>query len=707
MAERLIVVRDNQGVRDMLKYLEDKTTAAFDTETNGVIKGSEIIGYSICAESDVAYYVVVAFWDPLHKLIRYEETQTTTTEVMEALKTKSLICHNATFDCSMVKDNYKVSLIESVVVDTMILAHLLDENRRVGLKELGAAFYGDDAKKEQALMKQSVLDNGGVLTKTQYELYKADSELLAKYGAKDTILTWNLAMEMLPQLEAEGLEDFFYQESMPLLRGPTYDMNTTGLKVDVLGLHQLKADLEAEIMSLWDYMNKEVTVHVKDKYPGTKKTNTFNLNSNNHLTWLLFEKLGNEFGRLAPAGQDIAKTIVGKIPYSLTDKKIFISQCKAMQGQVWRAAGAVYDKKARKSKAEAKIKDYWTYLCVDKVVLGKLSSKYKWVAKLLEYKKLDKLLKTYVNGIDSAMRYGVIRPSFLQHGTTSGRYACRAPNFQNLPKDDKRIKRCIVARPGKVFVGADQSQLEARVFASVSQDARLLKSFADGEDFYSVIGAQIFGKVGFSMKKDSKDSFANKFPALRQKAKTVALASAYGTTAFKMAPSLGVSQEEAQEIIDSYFQQFPDVYNMTLEAHKIVKRDGAIKSMFGRPRRIPAALGIEKQYGKASHANLPYEARNLLNLAVNHPIQSAGASIMNRAAIAIWEGIQELKKDDPRWAEVHIVLQVHDSLYLEGPEALKDDMSSLLQGCMENTVTLPGIALIAEPIISTSLAEQK
>jgi DNA polymerase-1 len=105
-----------------------------------------------------------------------------------------------------------------------------------------------------------------------------------------------------------------------------------------------------------------------------------------------------------------------------------------------------------------------------------------------------KLLNTYIKGLGSKVQYGIIRPNFLQHGTTSGRYASRNPNFQNLPRDDERIKQCVTARPGKVFVSADQSQLEPRVFASYSQDKRLMDAFNGASDFYSVVGMEVYDK---------------------------------------------------------------------------------------------------------------------------------------------------------------------------------------------------------------------
>ena len=144
-----------------------------------------------------------------------------------------------------------------------------------------------------------------------------------------------------------------------------------------------------------------------------------------------------------------------------------------------------------------------------------------------------------------------------------------------------------------------------------------------------------------------------------------------------------------------------------LESHELAKKNGVVFNLFGRPRRIPEAMEIPKVYGNTPHGELPYQARTLLNLAMNHRVQSTAASIMNRSAIAAWKAIQSRAEADARWAEVKIVLQVHDELILEGPEALAQEMVALLKNAMENTVSLPGVDLIAEPKVAGNLADLK
>ena len=138
---------------------------------------------------------------------------------------------------------------------------------------------------------------------------------------------------------------------------------------------------------------------------------------------------------------------------------------------------------------------------------------------------------------------------------------------------------------------------------------------------------------------------------------------------------------------------------MMKESHEQAKRDGCVRNIFGRPRRIPDATRISKLYGGTPASELPYEFRSLLNLSTNHRIQSTGASIVNRAAIAFKENCAKAGID------CKIVVQVHDSIVAECSEEDAENVSILLQDAMENTTILEGVALEAVPKIGNNLSE--
>lgn len=693
---QLIVIDTVEGIKELQLYLADKEFIAVDTETTGLTAKHQVIGYSVCAEEDKAFYVILHKWES-NKLVSIQQNIEQSRALIQLLSKKSLIMHNGVFDCRMLESNFKIQLINCLHTDTMILAHLLDENRRVGLKELALQHFGDDSTKEQKEMEASVLANGGSLTRANYELYKGDPYLIGKYGAKDTLLTLKLFYRLVPELYEQGLDKFFYEdESMPLLRGPTYELNTIGLQVDTQKLAHLKSVLKAECSEAKDFIYSEINTHVKDKYPGRTKTTIFNIGASQQLSWLLFGKMRLEFNTLTKGGKTVCKALGLRLPYTQTAKRDFIAICENRKDEIYEAEAVVNGKK-RKPK---KVKDPWTYIAVDKTALNKLAPRHKWIEKLLEYQRKTKLLSTYVEGIEERVQYGIIHPSFLQHGTSSGRYSSRAPNFQNLPRDDKRIKECIVARPGKVFVGADYSQLEPRVFAFTSGDPKLLAAFKTGNDFYSVTGIEVYDKLECVPLKDGHPkAFGILYPKLRQDSKVFTLAATYGATGHQLAPLMGKSIDDAQRDIDNYFEKFPDVARMMTDSHKQAKEKGFVTNHFGRPRRIPEATRINKLYGNAPHSDLPYEARKLLNLSVNHRIQSTAASIVNRAAIKVHANLVQAG------INCRIVLQVHDSLVLECSESDAPVVSGLLRDAMENTTQLNGIALEALPDIGKNLSE--
>lgn len=684
----LIIVRDHAGIIALKAYLEDKEFVALDTETTGLDASDEVIGFSVCACEEKAFYVI------RHEYVRGNLIPCLgvgwSEMILDILKTKQLIGHNFNFDAMMIESNFKISLINQLHTDTMHLAHLLNENRRVGLKELCLEMYGDSATEEQTLMKASVLANGGLITKDKYEMYKADSALIAKYGAKDAWLTYKLFLDLVPQLYEQGLEDFYYQdETMPLLKGPTYDLNTTGLKVDLTALATLKQTLEAESIEALAFITSETSAKTSAKYPGTTKKNVFNIGSNQQLAWLLFGEMRLEFNTLTDTGKEVCQSLGLKLPYTYSAKLEFIYAIQASVGQM-------YHPESGKAK---KIREPWAYIAVDKEALQKHSVKYKWIAELLGYQKKQKILNTYVIGIEERVKYGIIRPQFLQHGTTSGRFSSRNPNLQNLPREDQRVKNCLIARPGNVFVGADYSQLEPRVFAYMSGDTRLKEAFNSDQDFYSTVGMEVFNiKDAIPIKEGHPDAFGVKYKQLRNLSKVIALASVYGASASRLMKETGKSKDETQMDIDNYFEAFPDVAKMMTDRHADAKKNGQVTNLFGRPRRMPEAKLIEKRYGK-NNDNLPYDARNLLNLAVNHSIQSTGASIVNRAMIQFYKNCQLAA------VEAKIVSQIHDEIIVECGESDAESVTLLLQDAMENTVILQGVPLEAIPRTTKTLAK--
>jgi DNA polymerase-1 len=226
-----------------------------------------------------------------------------------------------------------------------------------------------------------------------------------------------------------------------------------------------------------------------------------------------------------------------------------------------------------------------------------------------------------------------------------------------------------------------------------------MAAFDGTSDFYSVIGQEVYGKFDCTPQKEGVNSFGAKYKHLRQNAKTIALARAYGATPSQLASTVGKSVEDTAQDLLQLDEAFPGIRTMMLEAHELAKSQGYVTNLYGRRRRLPDALKIQRMYGKIDHWDLPYEARRILNMACNFRIQSTGASLINRAAVKFYSDCKELDLD------VKIVSQVHDQLVVECPEANAEQVCLLLQNAMESTNILPGVALEAVPWIAKSLAK--
>jgi DNA polymerase-1 len=357
-----------------------------------------------------------------------------------------------------------------------------------------------------------------------------------------------------------------------------------------------------------------------------------------------------------------------------------------------------------------------------------IASEHKWAESLRVYNKLVKIRSSYYERFLEHTEDGVYYPSFKQHGTSSGRYSS---DFQQLPrpKDEDSnehplvreysdsIRELVVAPDGYVFIDDDYESLEPRCFADDAGDAALIKIFTDNLDMYSVVAINAENIKDASADKKSPDFLKKKYPQRRQNAKAYALGIRYGMKEFKLAKTLNIAPEEAQEIIDNYFKAFPGLKAKMDKYLTEVKTTGKVTSKFGRIRHLPRAKEIYKKFGDGvlEYLNLSRIAKktyvpitelkdirkeynNLLNNALNFPIQSAATSIVNRAAIAMTKQFLEQKLD--AW----VSLQIHDQLVITCRQDCIDKVKVIVQNSMEQT-NLLAMPLIAKPEVAHNLRE--
>jgi DNA polymerase I len=285
-------------------------------------------------------------------------------------------------------------------------------------------------------------------------------------------------------------------------------------------------------------------------------------------------------------------------------------------------------------------------------------------ALILRHRTLQKLKSTYVDAlVQLAETDPRIRTHFVQTGTATGRLSSRDPNLQNIPvreEEGRRIRASFVAAPGKMLISADYSQIELVVFAHLSGDPALRKAFIDGADVHRRTAALILGKEEGDVS-----------PQERRAAKTINFGVIYGMGAFRLAQELGIPRAEAQKFIDAYFARYAGVAAFIRNTVDATKRDGHVATILGRRRPVPLI--------NSRNAN---ERQAAERIAVNTPIQGSAADIMKLAMLRVDKVIKE------RFPEARLLLQVHDELILEAPEALAPAVAAAVEEAMAGAHTL-------------------
>ena len=304
-------------------------------------------------------------------------------------------------------------------------------------------------------------------------------------------------------------------------------------------------------------------------------------------------------------------------------------------------------------------------------VLEKLRYEAPIVGAVLEYRQFTKLKSTYADGLLKAIDSdGRVRTSFQMTVTATGRLSSTEPNLQNIPtRTDlgSEIRRMFVPADGCVLVDADYSQIELRLLAHIAGDEAMRAAFTSGQDIHTATAAQVFHV-------DPKDVT----PEMRRSAKAVNFGIVYGISAFSLSQDIGVSVAEAKAYMEAYFATFPGVRKYMDDIVEKAREIGFVETTFHRRRDLPEL--------KSSNFNLRSFGERV---ALNMPIQGTAADIMKLAMVAVH---RRLKAEAP---EARLVLQVHDELIVECPEAQAEKVARLLEEEMENVVKL-AVPLTAE-----------
>ncbi|MCA9943220.1 MAG: DNA polymerase I [Anaerolineales bacterium] len=289
------------------------------------------------------------------------------------------------------------------------------------------------------------------------------------------------------------------------------------------------------------------------------------------------------------------------------------------------------------------------------------------ITAILEYRELGKLKSTYVDALPELVNEadGRIHTSFNQTGAITGRIASSNPNLQNIPirsEVGQQIRRGFVAKPGHIFLAADYSQVELRILAHICQDEALLEAFHQNQDIHRTTAAAVYS-IGLD------DVTYNQ----RRFAKAVNFGLIYGMGAFRLARDSDLTLAEAENYIKDYFDRFPGIQKYLDETKQKARDDGYVETLLGRRRYFP----VFKMPSSGSNVQARLRAERE---AINHPIQGTAADIVKIAMLNLHEKLASYK--------AKMLLQVHDELLLEVPEAELETMRELVVNTMSGAFSL-------------------
>jgi DNA polymerase I len=294
--------------------------------------------------------------------------------------------------------------------------------------------------------------------------------------------------------------------------------------------------------------------------------------------------------------------------------------------------------------------------------------------RVLDWRQLAKLRSTYTEALPGYIHPKTqrVHTSYAMASTSTGRLSSNEPNLQNIPvrtDDGRRIRTAFVATPGHKLISADYSQIELRVLAHIADIPQLKKAFADGLDIHAMTASEMFNVPIKGME-----------PAVRRRAKAINFGIIYGISAFGLANQLGISRQEAGDYIKTYFRRFPGIRAYMDATKARARAQGYVETIFGRRMHFPRITSTN-----------PSERSFLERASINAPIQGSAADIIRRAMIRMDKALATDK------LSVRMLLQVHDELIFEAPEAEVEAAIPVIRRIMEKA---------PEPVVKLSVPLQ-
>jgi DNA polymerase-1 len=582
---KVTLVDSPAGLVALAKLLSNASAISFDTETTSTDEMTAgLVGISLAVAPGDGFYIPVG-----HKL----GAQLPLEQVLSALRSPMTdaripkIGHNLKYDFIMLaRQGLRVT---PLAFDTMLAEYVLDPgSRNLGLKTMAEVRLGESMTHIEDLIGKG---------KNQRTMDEVDIASAAPYAVADAETTLRLQTVLEKELKAlPKLWDLFVNIEMPLI-AVLADMEMAGVALD-------KAFFAAFSVQLSD----RITALEKQIYLAVGKT--FNINSTQQLSSVLFETLG-----LTPPDR-------GK---------------KTASGHYSTAAG----------------------------VLDEMSGQHPVLDMILEYREYAMLKSTYVDALPAQIHPedGRVHTSFSQIGAVTGRLSSSDPNLQNIPtRTDlgRRVRRGFVADPGNILVSLDYSQIELRIVAHMARDEAMLNAFRAGQDIHATTAAAIYGIPLAAVTKEQ-----------RRHAKAINFGLIYGMSAFGLTRSTELTLSESQDFVEAYFKQFPGVKKYLDGIRRSARETGYVETLLGRRRYFPALKGTlnqtlrNREEREAINAPIQGTAADIMKIAmIKIPPAIAQAGLHGRMLLQVHD---ELVLECPRAelnATVDMARNVMENAYL-------------------------------------------
>ena len=295
--------------------------------------------------------------------------------------------------------------------------------------------------------------------------------------------------------------------------------------------------------------------------------------------------------------------------------------------------------------------------------MEELAQEYEICEYILQHRKFAKLKSTYTDVLPTLIskRDGRIHTTYNQALTVTGRLSSSNPNLQNIPirtEEGNKIRSafCAMDKDNSLIMSADYSQIELRLLAHVSGDEHLIHAFTSGEDIHTMTASKVFG---VKLEEVTKE--------MRRRAKAVNFGIVYGQSKYGLAKSIGITNAEAQEFIDKYFETYPKVKEYMNKEVEFVNAHGYVETIFGRKRYLAAELMSPN-----------YQIREFAQrAAINQPLQGTAADLIKMAMIDVQ------KELETKNLKTKMIMQVHDELVFEVPKDELETVKELVLRCME------------------------